>query len=286
MADVPTWIGADGDSYDLDGSAGVKVLRGVEGRGLPPVSTVADELAGLDGSRPRLSRATEREVAVPVLVKGASWWESVRTLASLFDPRRGNGRLRWGDRELVCRYSEGLELDESEGIAGSHQKAVLVFVAHDPLWRDVDPTVRTVGVDDVAFLSPDSETAWFPWETVAEDALGEFEVDNDSDDQVWPVWTIQGPGSGALSLENLTSGEVIELASVSLLAGEQIVIDTRPEAKTATGPDGSNLWPDLSDDSELWPLVRGAQKVKVLLEGASPGESSVRLEYRRRWLTV
>lgn len=288
MADVHTWIAPDGDTHVLDGTEGVQVLRGVEGRGMPPTETVADELAGLDGSRPRLSRLTEREVALPLLVNGSKH-ERIRTLASLFDPRRGNGRLRatvdGTERELACRYVEGLELDESEG-TGDWQRAVAVFVAHDPMWLDTDSTVELVDVEANAFLSSSSEDPWFAWSLVSSDAVGGFTVDNDGDDVAWPQWTIQGPGTGLLKLSNGESGEKIEIADVALATGEQITIDTRPGAKTITGPDGANLWPDLSDDSTLWPLERGSQTVTVTLEGAEAGVSNVRLSWVRRWLTV
>lgn len=288
MADVHTWIAPDGTSHVLDGTAGVKVLRGVEGRGMPPVETITDEIAGLDGSRPRLSRLTDREAVLPVLVKG-DVRQRLRTLASLFDPRRGNGRLRATidgiERELVCRYDEGMELDESDG-TGAWQRAVLVFVAHDPMWLDVDPSVELVDVEASAFLSSGPTDPWFGWQLVASDAVGGFNVDNDGDDLAWPQWTIQGPGLGLLRLTNDVSGEKIEIADVNLTAGQKILIDTRPGHKTVVGPDGVNLWPDLSDDSVLWPIERGSQTVTVTLEGAEAGETNVRLSWVRRWLTV
>lgn len=286
----PVWRDPDGTSHALDGSNGVLVTRGIEGRGMPPMQTVTDELAGLDGTRPRISRAHERDTILPVVVYGADNRDRVRTLASLFDPRRGDGRLQVDGRELICRYREGLGLDESDGgldaDGSGWQRAVLVFVAHDPLWRDVDPTVELVNVEANTFLSSGPDDPWFPWQLVSSDAVGGFNVDNDGDDLAWPRWTIQGPGSGLLSLSNGTSGEKIEISSVSLAAGEQIAIDTRPGHKTVTGPGDTNLWPDLSDDSTLWPLERGSQTVTVTLEGAEAGVSNVRLEWRRKWLTV
>lgn len=286
----PVWRDPDGTSHTLDGSNGVLVTRGIKGRGMPPMQTVTDELAGLDGTRPRISRAAERDAILPVVVYGADNRDRVRTLASLFDPRRGDGRLQVDGRELICRYREGLGLDESDGgldaDGSGWQRAVLVFVAHDPLWRDVDPTVELVDVEANAFLSSSSSDPWFAWQLVSSDAVGGFNVDNDGDDLAWPRWTIQGPGSGLLRLSNSESDEKLEISSVSLAAGEQIAIDTRPGYKTVTGPGDTNLWPDLSDDSTLWPLERGSQTVTVTLEGAEAGVSNVRLEWRRKWLTV
>lgn len=286
MPDTPTWIAADGTEHTLDGTNGVKVLRGVEGRGMPPMTTISDTVAGLDGERVRMARAEPRDVAVPAVVSGANWLDRVRTLASLFDPRRGDGVLRWGDRQLACRYSDGLELDEGEGVPGERQRMVLVFTAHDPMWLDAAPSVELVDVDALAFLSADDADPWFGWSIVASDAAGGFTVVNDGDDDAWPVWTVQGPGAGMLRLTNDATGELLELTGMNLIGGEKLIIDTRPGAKTVRGPAGENLWPDMTDDSTLWPIVRGSQQVTVELEGAVAGESNVRLEWLRRWLTV
>lgn len=279
------WVPPAGDPVTLP------VRDPVSGRGHPPVQLATDQIVGQPGATVRHVRHAVRVLDLPVLLAAddrLAFRDLLHAYAQALDPTRGEGRLRVTEpgraaRELRCRYTGGLELNENDP---EWQLAVLTFRGHDPLWQDAAATVRTIGVDDVAFLSPDAATPWYPVQVIAADALGNFEVDNDSDTAVWPVWVVQGPGAGLLSLANDTSGQVIELADVALQAGEQIVIDTRPGAKTAVGPDGTSLWPDLSDASELWPLERGPQRVTVLLEGAAPGESSVRLEYRRRWLTA
>jgi len=150
----------------------------------------------------------------------------------------------------------------------------------------VDPQVELVNVEAQTFLSSGPSDPWFAWQLVSSSAVGGFTVDNDGDDLAWPRWTVQGPGAGALRLNNATTGETIEIADVALAAGEQIAIDCRPGFKTVVGPSGENLWPDLSDVSSLWPLGRGTQTVTVELEGAEAGISNVRLEWRKRWLTV
>src|SRR5690606_30435067 len=132
--------------------------------------------------------------------------DRIRRLASLFDPRRGDGRLRvsgpHGSRELVCRYASGFGLDEEEEPGQGWQRAVVVFVAHDPFWVDVTPSVRLVDIAAQAFLSSGPTDPWFPWQVVSSSAVGGFVVDNDGDDDAWPVWTVQGPGAGRLRLAN------------------------------------------------------------------------------------
>ena len=276
-----TWVAPDGSAHQL--AVTFVNERGTAGRWAPPVTYSEDAVAGLDGTRLRHIRMQPREVAVPLLLQG-DYQAGMRTWMARFDPRRGDGKLRDGERELVCRYVGGAE--QAADSVPSVRRFVAVFRAFDPLWRDVDPTVELVDIAAQSFLSADDTAPWFPWQLVSSSAVGGFTVDNNGDDDTWPVWTVQGPGAGLLRLVNDTTGEHIEIADVALAAGEQLHIDTRPGAKTVTGPDGSSLWPDLSDDSILWPIVRGSQTVTVELEGAEAGSSNVRLEYRRRWLTA
>ncbi len=296
MLDALTWVSPDGSTIEFaDLSDGIGVEPGLEGRFAPPPHIVADVLAGSDGSRVRNVRYGVREIAIPLSIEADSpddLHTSLRDLVSRLDPKRGVGKLRatgagGTTREIACRYGGGLEIveDIATSVTG-WARASIVLVAHDPLWQDMSPTVETVGVEATAFLSPDASTAWFPWSLVESDAVGGFTVNNDGDDDAWPQWTIQGPGAGLLKLSNLATGETIEIANVSMVSGEKITIDTRPGYKTVTGPSGENLWPDLSDGSDLWPLERGTQTVTVTLAGAVAGESNVRLEWRRKWLTV
>lgn len=274
-----TWVDGTGVEHPM-ATADLVVERGVSGRYGPPVSIASSPVAGLHGARVRNVRYEPREVAVPMNA-GADWRESVRDWSSRFDPTLGDGRLRCGTRELVCRYTGGLE--NAAETAPTFRRWVALFTAFDPLWRDVEPSVQVVAVDEIPFLSSPPEAPWFPWVLVGSDAMGGFTVTNDGDDVAWPVWTVQGPGHTP-TLTNATSGERIEV-DVTLAAGEQMVIDTRPGAKTVQGPDG-NLWAELTDDSELWPLLRGSQEVEASLADAVSGQSRVRLEFRRRWLSV
>ena len=278
-----TWVAPDGTTVPFDASTGICLRRGMSGRYMPPVEHVTDDVAGLDGAQVRKTRYAARDVTIPVTVTGAGYQSTLRYLASKLDPERP-GRLRVGDRQLVARYAEGLEVDEAEGLFDRHRPAVLVFTAHDPMWEDVTATTVIADAGGDAFLSPDADTPWFTWRIAADEAVGSFLIDNDGDRYAWPRWTIQGPG-GSVTLENRTTGERIEL-DVALDAGERVEVDTRPGRKTIIGPDGGNLWPDASDDTTLWPLQTGSQTVEVVMPDAEPGETNVRLEYRRRWLTV
>lgn len=277
MADL-SWVDPDGAVWPLS-TATVKVGHGVTGDAAPPVGWSDDPRPAGPGSRLRTIRWAAREVAVPVHLTGDPRAE-LRAWAARFDPTRGDGKLRVGDRQLTVRYIGGLE--QAPWSVPQIRSAIVLFRAFDPFWEDVTPDVRVSQVDAVAFLSASGSDPWFPWVTVDVDVAGGFTVVNDGDDQAWPVWQVQGPG-GPITMTNLATGATIEVDTV-LAAGEMLTVDTRPDVKTVTGPGNVNLWPDVSDTSTLWPIVPGSQTVQVGIADATAGQTQVRLEWRRRWL--
>ena len=270
----------------------IDVLAGLTGRFAPPAELVADRVANRDGARLRVARADVRDIVIPLSVEPLSepaLRARLRDLVSAVWPSRGDVLLRAvrpeGARQIRGRYAGGLEIVEDFGTTVSGvANAGLVLRCFDPFWEDVDPDVSFAKVDAIAFLSSDSQEPWFPWQTVEVDVQGGFTVNNDGDDLAFPVWTVQGPG-GAITLVNITTGQTLEI-DTALSAGQQVRIDTRPDVKTVVGPAGVNLWPQVTDPSTLWPIVRGSQLVNVQIVDAVPGETQVRLEWRRRWLSA
>lgn len=254
------------------------LVSGLANRGAPPVQATERELLSAAGSVLTLIRDQARTVDVPVRIDSTDLRAVLRDAAAVL---RGQGRLVDGDRELICRYVGGLEWDEQ---LPNVMTQMLSFRAFDPYWRDTTPTVQLIDISVLEFLSATVNDPWFPWYLVDDTAIGGFRIDNDGDVDGWPVWTVQGPG-GPTTLTNDTTGAVLEVATV-LAEGEQLHIDTRPGVKTVTGPDGQNLFADLSTTSSLWPLVRGVQQVTVELPNAAAGTSNVRMSYRRRFLTA
>ena len=275
-----TWQTAAGAQFPLSSDT-VMVLHGGSGFGSPPIEWFDDAPPSGDGTRLRTVRYGAREVTVPLLVHGDTTAELAKW-ASRFDPRAGSGFLLSNDRRLPCRFIGGIESAEER--SRGFREVAGVFRAFDPFWEDVDPDVSVAQVDAIAFLSSDSQEPWFPWQTVEVDVQGGFTVNNDGDDAAFPVWTVQGPG-GPVTLVNITTGQTLEIDTV-LSAGQQVRIDTRPDVKTVVGPAGVNLWPQVTDPSTLWPIVRGSQLVNVQIVDAVPGETQVRLEWRRRWLSA
>lgn len=279
------WISAGGTTTSL------YVQPGGNGRFAPPVVIHEDEVPGIAGSRFREARHGPREFPLPIFLEAATEAAkrlALRTLVREMDPVRGDGKIRvyspTGDqREISCRVVAGLGLEEDiQNAYPGWQKAVPMFRAFDPYWYATADTIATFTTGATATFFP-----IFPLRLSASEVFVDGSVANDGDLETWPVWEITGPGS-AIVLRDLGNGALTSLTSglggVALGAGESVEVDTRPGVKTVTKSDGTNLWPYLSTDSELWPLLAGSTSFRVEMGGATTA-SSVRLSYRPRYLS-
>ena len=267
--------------------------HGVEGRFMPPVSFIEDEVPEQPGSRLRVVRIGPREVAVPVWFRGTSASDlraELRRWLGRLNPSKGTGRLRNTApdgvvRDLYCVYAGGMELVEDDDTAGVvWQKAMVIFRGHDPYWYDSASTVATYTIG----VSPATFFPIFPMRLSSSDVFADATINNTGDVEAWPVVTITGPGSDPV-LRNLTTGEVTQFSGLTLAGGEMLTIDTRPNnavfpaGKTVKKGDGTNLFPYLTDASSLWPLAEGSNSVRLELSSAT-SSSSVTLSYQRRFL--
>lgn len=280
MGDRYLWIDPDGTELDLP------THDPKDGTGMVPVALSDRETIGGAGSVLENVRHASRTVDLAVTFRdhfgGAdSVRTALRTAARALDPIRGDGRLRRirpsGEaRELVARYSGGLELEETDP---AWQRAVLTFRAHDPYWRDAVDTTET-------YTTGDGLATFFPFpplELAGGSVWATPTLANAGDAPAWPVWTIVGPADG-LEIRNVTTGDVLVLSTV-LADGETITIDTRPGAKTVRNGAGDNLYGDLSAGSRLFALDPGGNDLELELTGASD-DSSVSVAYRARYLTA
>lgn len=282
------WVDATGAVTAIRGGSGVATAEELTGRFAPSMRFTLATVPLQPGQRFRQVQHGLAEVALPIVFWPASA-TALRTLlrawARLLDPVRGDGALRvtapGGDqRELVCRYSEGLERLVEDDVSDfyGHARCVLHFIAEQPYWQDVSDTVASWSVTTAATFFP-----IFPLRLSASEVFADVTVTNDGDVIAWPVWTVTGPGS-SLILRNLTSGELLSLPT-TLAAGETVTIDTRPGHKTVTLQDGSNLFGSLSSDSTLWSLAVGVNAVRIEISATTPA-SLVALNWRRRWLSA
>lgn len=294
MSETITWVEPDDTATDLVVANGVQIQPGVAGRFMPPVTLFEAPLPSGQGSAFRGLRNPPREIPIPLAFladDAAELRALLRQWVNRFAPDRGAGRLQITDhegqqREIVCRYNGGLEIVESGEHVGGAQPAVAIFRALDPYWQDVDDTdeVFTIAGTPVDFFPiPNATSGSFVTLSVSTVSATPLVV-NDGDVDAWPVWQLLGPGDGLILMENESTGKVLELTQ-AIAEGESVTIDTRPGRKTVTLDDGTNLYPELSDDSSLWPLQPGGNQLSIQVDGATEA-TQVLLSYRRRWRTA
>lgn len=258
---------------------------GAKGLDMPGYAFTTDESPGIDGYQLRDVRATGREIILPL----AFWANDSRTayktrrrgFIKSLNPKRGVGTLTLTEpdgatRTIGAYYTGGIEGDESLDAAGERWCInAITFGCPSPYWT---------GAEVVREFRAATGGTFFPiLPLVVGDSqvLGEVTIDNDGDDNAFPVWTIDGPAT-SISLANNTTGQELVLTR-TITGADTIVIDTRERRQTALLNDVTNLWPDLSDASELWPLQEGINDLDLTVSG-STGATSVRLSYQPRYL--
>lgn len=289
MTEIVEWIDVDGGSTILD------VEWDVSGRFMPPVKLTEQEVPGRPGAILFAQRHDVRDFALAIWVDSAddvSLRAALRGLVAKMDPVRGIGKIRVtgpaGDqREIECVYASGLEMPEKLGDSSGiySQRAAVQFRAHWPYWRDTSVQSWTFSaVGSANFLG----NPFFPLRVTSSAVATEQTVNNDGDVEAWPIWIVNGPGSGIV-FRNVTTNKWTDLSSLSLVQGEQLIVDTRPGYKTVvTNTAGvlSNAFGNLSSTSELWSLARGVNDIQLQMTSTLAGVSQLNLQFYREYLSV
>lgn len=287
MSDKLSWIDRNGVEYPLTND--LIVLQGKQGFYMPPITHIEESVPFQAGSRHRETKVEPRDVDVPLLIKAkdpATLRKKVRSCLRMFNPfYNGTIKLLAPDgtnRELMCRYSSGMEGNENQDVKGWYwQKLILVFRAFDPYWYEANTFVETFRTGQPATFFP-----FFPLRLSSSSVFADTTVDNKGDVEAWPEWIITGPGEGIV-LRNFSTGEVTALThpNAKLGAGESIVINTNPRPpreKSITKSDGTNWFYTLSDESSLWSLQEGINNIRLEMSNATEA-SSIQLNYRPRY---
>ncbi|WP_256123047.1 phage tail domain-containing protein [Streptomyces sp. LUP47B] len=270
-----------------DWANGWVLQPGAKGLDMPGYDFSQDQSPGIDGYAIRQVRAQGKEIALPV----AFWADDSRTaylarrrgLIRSLNPKRGEGTLTvtqsdGAARTIGARYSAGLEGDESLDAAGARWcMGVLTFACPSPFWLGPEVTTEWRAAVSGTFFPV------LPLVVGNSQVLGSVTVDNDGDDDAFPVWTITGPAT-AVSLTNVTTGDVLVLAH-TITVGDTIVIDTRERQQTALLNGATNLWGDLSDASTMWALEPGINDLTLTVSG-STSNTRVRMTYQPRYLAA
>jgi len=259
------------------------MLAGASGRMMPPAKVATLPVPAANGSRFLGAQHLERIVSLPVAFPGSlTDRDELRRWARVLDPTRGEGTLTvvdgaWAGRQLRCAYDAGLDtLDE---VRPNVNLGTLLFRAAWPYWQDASE--QSVQVTQGTTL-----TRWFPFLPLvlgASSAFAEFTVTNSGDADAFPVVEIRGPGTNPV-VANLTTGQDFTV-NATLAIGDLLTIDTRPGAKTVV-LNGANAFPSLTVDSQLWPLVPGANRVSVGMSGTDATNSVATFTWRQSWLAA
>jgi hypothetical protein len=251
-------------------------------RMMPPVTISTVRVPQAQGGRFRFARHEERLVTIPVVVPGPTdGRDELRRWARALDPVKGEGTLTvvqgaHAGRQIVCAYETGLDtFAEEYPLLGL---TTLGFRAADPYWQDAAEQSLVAAINSTSYT-------WFPFLPLvlgASDVFAAVTITNAGDVDAWPVITTVGPGT-ELNVTNTTTGEQWHLTG-SVDAGSTLVVDHRPGHKSAR-LDGVNVFGRLTDDSSLWPLVPGPNRVAIGF-GNATASSKVTFAWRNRWLSA
>lgn len=261
---------------------------GVEGRGIPPIQLDEQAIIG-DGVSQGTPTFGAREIHIPfkVLDQSQEVRRQIRAWARALAADRREGTLLVrsvlnDERQISCRYGGGFTFVENLNV---YATAAVTFRAAQPFWEDATETIEQwAAVTETTNFFPIPNPGTGSFITVSQgNVITSAVINNGGDMQAWPIWEITGPGSGIIRLFNADTGETIAF-SRSLMPGETITIDTRPGKKTVRAADGSNEFSSLGM-SQLFALAPGETNVQISVGGAEVG-TTIRLRYRRQWLTA
>ncbi len=227
---TPEWHAPDGTVLALNPpGSDFFSLKSVAGLGAVPLEQTTEPAAD-GGVTVENERPLERMIVWPLRIRGDTHLEFLerwRTVVDLFTQTRrlGPGRLRiirpdGSAREIIAKYSKGLEQDPEDG-AWTMATPPVSLLCPDGYWQAIDPVSRTWSQE----TQPDFLTPTFP--TISSGAvIGAASLRNNGVADAWPTWTIRGPLT-SLTATNVTRGETFIL-TYTLTAGQTLTMSTRP----------------------------------------------------------
>lgn len=284
--------------------AGFMLSQGTTGLGVAPREVTTDPVAS-GGSILRHRRFEEAEMEIPIVLTGDYYTKRER--------RRKLEELVKGEVELRLRHPDGITRSRfgylTEGVEGDYSsgtdfqdayKMVLSFVCPDPWWYGservlrqkvaavrkpfITHTVEPVDPESVVLERSSVERAPFLPIVLAPSVInGSYELKIQGDNDVWPVWEIEGPGEDLL-LDNKTTGELF------FMEGEfkdNVTIDAKNMELSSPGLTNGELWdrvPATYQGKANLPfkLSPGVNNVVISIVSADRN-TRVTLRYREVW---
>lgn len=282
-----TWTGADGSTWNLDGSDGVLLTKeGLVGLHMPAYDRFTSTSPSRPGSRHRGSRAKERPVEWNLLVwsdeSSEAWREIDRAFWRSFDPDApGTWTVtdpRGRSLSLRCRFvgPEGAGYDSDPGKRGWALYQVQL-VATDPFWVGAPIEESWRQAAPVPFFDLAGSP---PFNIMSGASTAGATMTNPGDVEAYPVWTV---ADTMLSLSITVDGGEIVLPTVA--QGQTLTVDTDPAVALAILTDVDGARYDVSGLVDPWdprPIPPGAD-VPLLLVADGFGTITARIvpRYRR-----
>ena len=288
MQETLEWVDPDGMTIPL-----TQRISG-KGRWMPPVKIVSDHYAGQSGSRARQVTLDTASVLVPILVTSSDvdvYRGLIRAMSSSLNPLRGPGKLRatltHADasvtvREMAAYYTAGMDFPEDQLDVG--YPSLLFNSEGPPYWTDATDTTVTYSNNATAYTwFPIGGSPWTPLILNQSTIFAQDTVINDGDAPVYPIWSLTGPASGVIQLDNLTTDKSLWFNYIITTGQNAVVIDTRPGTKSITqGP--VSLYRYLMA-WDMWPLEPGRNDIVLTVPGATAA-TKVSRTYRRGFLAA
>ncbi len=288
---IASWVSANGTTLALDGSAGVKVLRGASGLDVHPrMLTVANRVGSPGGVIVNMQQPP-RTVSLPIFVDTSTI--SAAAVAALF--HAGGTLVADSGRELrELAYLSGLEgvwSVDAGGVTGfNHRKFPLELLATEPFWYGPAVTETFVFGDPTAWDAPISWDAAIPW-----NGGSGVTITVEGEAPTSPLWTITGAATSVTvgnGVQAWTWTQSLATPAYSSVEPAYGTVDQRPGTRSprlgsnlyGVAETGYGLWSLLSNDSILeWGLAPGVNEL-IVSAGGKDASSKLDLWYEPRWL--
>lgn len=261
------WVSPEGDELFLDDPGDKLRLFALDGTGIPGVRNQVARTPNRDGETYlEDSFLDPRFLTARCQVVGVSCWEDEAAmrlnLAAKLNPKMNAlGTLTYVpaardapdiEYEIDAIYERGLEyVNLNNGLLRS---VAIVFRCPDPSWRITPANTFTLVVSPSGLSVPISVPLSFAASEETQVVVNTGHLES------FPTITITPGVSGCTNPEirNDTSGKLFRI-NRSFVSGDSIVIDM--DAPTAVLNGVTNLFPDVTSDSEVWSIERGSNTI-------------------------
>lgn len=268
---VVRYLGTNAGALDLNDGSTTKLLRpGVMGAGLPVPNIRSVRTPLTDGARYIDTLFGPRVMRLPLLLTPASEWDARGTIASVLNPRRGQGLLYYAPSSIVYEIdaiNQGNLTFDERAVPGSYIVSP-AFMSLDPFWRVGTRQETSITVALGGWTIPWDIT----WEITASTgtATNDSALNNTGDTKIRPqvIFTAGSSGCSGPAITNDTSGATFDLNSLTLAADDTVTIDMQ-ERTAVRGSDGANVMGFRTAASSTWELEYGQNTVTASVDSGS-----------------